>query len=280
VQPNIAPLDLWQPDGVERAYETLFRMTREAVRTGARLVVWPETAAPTYLRTDERRRAQVQGLADSLGVSILTGSPDYSDADRLSYNSAFLFRPGRRDLARYDKRHLVPFGEAMPYGDLFPSLRRVTFTASGFTSGDFGRGRAVTLFDGPDGRFAVLICFESVFPGLAREAASLGVDLLVNITNDAWFGGTSSPYQHAEIAVFRAIENRISIARCATTGISVFIDPCGRQTRRTGIFHPAVLTEELVSRGPETFYTRHGDRFAQACLGLTALGLLYARRNG
>ncbi len=281
VQPNRSPMDRWQPDGVEKTYETLFRMTREAADRGARLVVWPETAVPTAIRTHRERRRLVQGLADSLKVSILTGAPDYVEGTGMYYNAAFLFRPGREDLPRYDKMHLVPFGEAMPYGDVFPALRKVSFTASGFTSGDFGRGRERTLFEGPEGRFATLICFESVFPHLVRGMVRLGPDFLVNITNDAWFGATSSPYQHAEIGVLRAVENRVAIARCATTGVSTFIDPFGRQSQTTGIFHPAVLVEALPRREGETFYTRYGDLFAQGCVGLSIIGLavsLYVRR--
>ncbi|OGG46453.1 MAG: apolipoprotein N-acyltransferase [Candidatus Handelsmanbacteria bacterium RIFCSPLOWO2_12_FULL_64_10] len=274
VQPNLSPMDRWQPDGVERTYETLFRMTREAAARGARLIVWPETAVPTTIRTQRERRRLVQGLADSLNVSILTGAPDYVEATGMYYNAAFLFRPGREDLPRYDKMHLVPFGEAMPYGDVFPVLRKVSFTASGFTSGDFGRGRERTLFEGPEGRFAALICFESVFPHLVRGMVKRRPDFLVNITNDAWFGATSSPYQHAEIGVLRAVENRVAIARCATTGVSTFIDPFGRQSQTTGIFRPAVLVDALPRREGETFYTRYGDLFAQGCVAFTLVGMI------
>jgi apolipoprotein N-acyltransferase len=127
-----------------------------------------------------------------------------------------------------------------------------------------------------------LICFESVFPHLVREMVKLRPDFLVNITNDAWFGATSSPYQHAEIAALRAVENRVAIARCATTGVSTFIDPFGRQSQTTGIFHPAALVEALPRREGETFYTRYGDLFAQGCVGLSIIGLavsLYVRRS-
>ncbi|MSS71322.1 MAG: apolipoprotein N-acyltransferase [Candidatus Latescibacteria bacterium] len=280
VQPNRSPTDLWASDGTRKAYETLFRMTREAAGRGARLVIWPETAVPTPIRTQSAHRRLVQGLADSLNVSILTGAPDYDEETRTYYNAAFLFRPGRTDLPRYDKMHLVPFGEAMPYGDLFPLLRKITFTASGFTSGDFGRGKEMTVFEGPDGRFATLICFESVFPNLVRRMVRLNPDFLVNITNDAWFGETSSPYQHAEIAVLRAVENRIAVVRCATTGISTFIDPFGRQAQTTGIFHPAVLVAPVPRREGETFYTRYGDLFAQVCVGLSLMGLIGRRGLG
>jgi apolipoprotein N-acyltransferase len=156
--------------------------------------------------------------------------------------------------------------------------------------GTFSRGDEYTIFTfeprdayiEPSGayqghyRFGVPICYESVFPARVRRFVEKGVDFMVVITNDAWFGKTTAPFQHARIAVFRAIENRVSIARCANTGISCLIDATGRVTESTGIFHQAVLSGRVGLRNRDTFYTQYGDRFAQVISAITFIGLLCA----
>ena len=177
--------------------------------------------------------------------------------------------------------HLVPFGERTPFKDSFPLLRNIDWTALTGDLGpaEFARGQRRTLFEHDSGFFAALICFESVFPDFVRLSVLAGADFLVNITNDSWFGATAGPYQHAQLAVMRAVENRRAIARCATSGISLFIDPFGRTTQETDIYTAAYRVGRIQVGGERTFYTRHGDLFAQASLLASGLALVVAIRR-
>ncbi|MFH0778685.1 MAG: apolipoprotein N-acyltransferase, partial [Candidatus Eisenbacteria bacterium] len=152
-----------------------------------------------------------------------------------------------------DKIHLVPFGERIPYDDVFPILRSVDFGEA-----DFERGKEFTVFDVGGKKFGVLVCFESIFPELVRSFTREGADFMVNITNDEWFGRSAAPYQHAYMAVFRAVENRVSVARCANTGVSMLIDPWGRVTLEGGLFTREALVGTIGIVPGGTFFTRHG----------------------
>jgi len=136
---------------------------------------------------------------------------------------------------------------------------------------DFSPGKELVIFNNPKGRFAVLICFESIFPDLVRRFVIKGADFLVNITNDAWWGKTSGPFQHSQIAVFRAIENRISIARCANSGVSMFIDPYGRTYQKTKIFIRETVIGQIPPKKQTTFYTRYGDWLGKGCFFVSIL---------
>jgi len=274
VQPNIPPELKWRdPNGVRISFEALEQMTVEASRQTPDLVVWPETATPCYLRLRARYRSIVQGLADSLSVPILTGAPDYDVRTQEAYNAAFLFSPGEKRLQQYNKINLVPISERVPFRDRLPFLGGIKWEV--LETGDWGqaffsRGTDRTVFRHPKGVFSVLICFESIFPGHVRKFARQGAQVLVNITNDAWFGRSSAPHQHARVAVFRAVENRIAIARSANTGVSMFVDPYGRTFGTTEIFHPALRIRSLPLRSEETFYTRNGNLFSLGCTIISA----------
>ncbi|MFH1568596.1 MAG: apolipoprotein N-acyltransferase [Gemmatimonadota bacterium] len=273
VQNNLG-LEKWQPGGYERSFASLEELSRSAVARGAEMVVWPETAVPCQLARRASCGDRVRALAAALEVPVLTGAPDTDPRTGDPYNAAFLVRPGSPELPGYAKMHLVPFGERTPFRDRIPFLRRINWAALTGDLGpaEFAPGTWRTLFDSGRGRFAVLICFESVFPDLVRRSVAPGADFLVNITNDSWFGDTAGPYQHAQLAVLRAVENRVAIARCATSGVSLFIDPLGRTTQATGLYQVAAPVGEVELRQRETLYTRHGDLFAQIVLAL-ALGL-------
>ena len=272
VQNNLG-LEKWRPGGLQASFASLDSLSRRAERPG--LIVWPETALPCNLdrRPDCRRR--MQDLADTLQTPILTGAPGTDAGTGEPLNAAFLFSPGREEVPAYAKMHLVPFGERTPLRDSLPQLRRIDWTAltGDLAPAEFARGRRRTLFTaGPDSaRFAVLICFESVFPDFVRRSVREGADFLVNITNDSWFGPTAGPYQHADLAVLRAVENRVAIARCATSGVSLFIDRYGRTRERTELGSVDVRTGEVGLGGPPTLYTRFGDWFAAANLMVAVL---------
>ena len=277
VQPDMAPVAK-EYRGFDYNFSVLEPLTVEAALKGAELVVWPETAVG-YLEGEYYRlqREQVQALVDSLNVYLYTGAyRSERGPPARTYNSSFLFAPGESIVGHYDKTRLVPFGERTPFPELLPFLRKIRFSGGGFVAGNWDAGKDLTVFGGPGARFSSLICFDSVFPGLVRKFVLSGAEFLVVITNDGWFGHTSGPYQHAESAVFRAIENRRSVVRCANTGVSALIDPFGRKVQSTGIFHQAVLTGEMPAQGQTTLYTRYGDWFAQVCTGVSILLLVLA----
>ncbi|HID96187.1 MAG TPA: apolipoprotein N-acyltransferase [Candidatus Latescibacteria bacterium] len=268
IQPNI-PVDVkWGPEGIVISFNLLKQMTLKASSYKPDLIVWPETAAPFYLLRQSVYYRALRALSDSIRIPILAGAQDWRDGN--AYNSAFLFRPGFNLIQNYDKIHLVPGSERMPFVDVIPFLQKITFRGGYFTP-----GKRFTVFQHPKGDFSVLICFESIFPDLVREFVLRGADFLINITNDGWFGRTSGPYQHAQIAIFRAVENRIPIARAANTGVSMFIDPYGRVSNRTGIFQRAIVLGSLPLGHERTFFTRHGNLFAKTCVGIT-IGLFLA----
>jgi apolipoprotein N-acyltransferase len=284
VQNNMG-IEKWRAGGLDRSLTSLMALSRQTVSSAGTpdLLLWPETAVPCNLgrRPDCRRR--MRDLVEELDIPILTGAPDTDAQTQEPYNSSFLFTPRQPEVPSYAKMHLVPFGERTPWRDSIPLLRNIDWSVLTGDLGpaEFARGTRRTLFPVATGqdtaRFAVLICFESVFPDLVRRSVDAGADFLVIITNDSWFGATAGPFQHADIAALRAVENRTAIARCATNGISLFIDRFGRQRLRTELGTADVRQDEVALRQGSTFYTRHGDLFAGACLILSLLLLLVTR---
>jgi len=279
VQNNIGR-EKWERGGLERSLRSLEELSRAAAEHHADLVVWPETAVPCHLAWRAECRSRVERLVEELDVPLLTGAPDADPDTRAPYNAAFFFVPGRPEYQTYAKMHLVPFGERTPFRDRIPLLRDIDWAALTGDLGpaEFAPGDERALFSLSGSRFATLICFETVFPDFVRRSVREGADFLVNITNDSWFGATAGPYQHAQLAVLRAVENRISIARCATSGISLFIDPWGRTSEATELFTPAVRVAAVPLRQGETLYTRHGDVVAQLSLA-AAIALMVASRR-
>ena len=154
----------------------------------------------------------------------------------------------------------MPYGEYVPLKNFFPFINKLV---TGI--GDFSPGWNETNLTLPSCRFATLICYEIIFPELTRRFVKKGAEFIVNITNDAWFGDTSAPYQNISMAVLRAVENRRYIARAANTGISAFIDPSGHIYAETGLFTREVLTEDITCMHVQTFYSRYGNVFAICC---------------
>ena len=278
VQPNIDQDQKWSPVYRDTTFQILEALSRDTLLDRPDLIVWPETAVPAFIRHHGVYRRRVSRMAESFGVPLLVGSQDFDrigERDYLTYNSAFLFHEdGLMDDRRYSKIRLVPFGEKLPYEDLFPALRRIEYQGGHFSAGD-----EFTLFDVDQGNFGVLICFESIFPDLSREFCRRGANFLLNITNDAWFLRTSAPYQHASALAMRAIENRVWIGRSGNTGITMIVDPLGRIVARTPIFTQAVLSGGIRARTPDSFYLRHGDFVAYGSWGLVGLAAIAHRRT-
>lgn len=267
VQGNIEQGVKWDPAWQEKTLAAYRGLTLEAARERPKLVVWPETAVPFFLREDSRR-AEVEALAREAGVYLLVGAPDRQGGQ--PRNSAFLVGPDGRMLGQYDKRHLVPFGEYVP-------LRRLLFfvnVLAGGAIGEFAPGREATVFSTPLGRFGVVICYEAIFPDEVREFFRGGADFLVNMTNDAWFGRSAAPAQHLAMAAFRAVENRAYLIRAANTGISAIVAPDGQIARASGLFATEVISAAIAPRAGASFYTRYGDVLAWATVAVALASAL------
>jgi len=277
-QGNI-PQDIkWNPAFQEETVAIYERLSRSGQGAGSDLVVWPESSLPFFFEREPVYSARVSSLARELNSAMIVGSPALEKGimkDRL-LNSAFLVGADGTTLGRADKVHLVPFGEYVPLASFLPFVHKMV---EGI--GDFSAGANLTPLAAPFGRLGVLVCFEGIFPEISREYVRQGATLLVNITNDAWFGRSSAPYQHLSMTVFRAVENRVPLVRSANTGITAIIDSRGHIVRMTGLFHEALLTGEVRAGNYRSFYTRYGDVFAWLCL-LTAAGtwgLLFLKRR-
>ena len=285
VQARILQDEKWDDLLAERNVAEHITLTRKAVDAGAAFVVWPESAVPyVYDDTPEIAR-RLRELARSEGVALLFGNDDRDDAsgggDRF-FVGAKLLSPEGRLTYRYHKIHLVPFGEYVPLQPLFTLGGRYAAKLVQQVS-DFSAGSEWSLAERRGThRVGAFICYEDIFPELVRGFSRGGAELLVNITNDAWYGRTSAPYQHLDMAVFRAVENGKYLVRAANTGVTAVIDPRGRVLERTALFDRTVLVRDVPFVAGETFYVRHGDVFAWGCLAaaaaLTAGTFVGARR--
>ena len=279
VQPNIDQAQKWDAAFRRETLDRFARLTAQ-VAEGSDLVVWPEAATPFLFEREPSYRLEVMALARAYNVPLLFGSPvlrHFPNGRPYLLNSAYLLSPDGVILGRYDKRHLVPFGEYIP---LRPVLSFLEKLVEGI--GDFEAGTVPTVLDlpigsGADGTtviFGVVICYEVIFPDLVREFVANGAQFMVTITNDAWFGKSAAAFQHFGMVVLRAVENRVAFARSANTGISGFIDPQGRILHATPIFTEAVVTGRIPVGRVRTFYSQQGDVFAYGCVIITALFLL------
>lgn len=299
VQPNVDPYEKWDPEFQEEAFRMLLAASRRIAPERPDLIVWPETATPFFLRAKSEALEKIQAFLDSTHTYLLTGTPDYrflGDAgDYQTYNAAFFFRPDSVGFEYYYKMALVPAAESMPFKKTFPFLRKLNvgggdfFPGKEFTVFRFKIPRRIGRFDGREYRIgrveadrrvrvglSAVICYESVFPDIVRGFVKNGANLLTIITNDGWFGRTSGPYQHARYAVFRAIENRVSIVRCANTGISSFIDPTGRILQHAPLNTRGELVGYLPLNTEHTYFTARGDWFGKLIL-LVSLLLIFIK---
>lgn len=265
LQANIAQEVKWAKKAREYTFLTYEKLGKQAVDQGAQLLVWPETSVPVLFGTAHPATARPGRISRRLRVPMLVGAPSTRTADGVErfFNSAFLLKSSSIEY-RYDKIHLVPFGEYMPFSGWLP-------LGPGIASreGDYSPGEKMTVMTVPGcPPFSVLICYEVVFPSIARMALNSGARMLMNMTNDAWFGSTAAPYQHLNMARLRSIENRAWLIRCANTGVSAAFDPAGRLVESVPLNEEGFFVVNVPSQAHAgSVYSRFGDFFALGCLG-------------
>lgn len=281
VQGNIPQESKWEAEHADEIIRTYSDLTRDVSGDRPDMVIWPETAYP-YLITALNDADEIETLASETGVPILAGAvskdgPDY-------FNSAIFFTGDGKEPGKYNKTHLVPFGEYIPAEECLFSIRKYINKPIGNFAAGSGRPlfslRSSIALIRPDGtvtratnfyKFGVMICFEDIFPYIARDLTLKGANLLVNITNDAWFGDTAAPEQHVQASVFRAVENRVSVVRAANTGVSCFVDFTGRVLFRIcrggkDTFIRAAEIGSVRVSNTGSFYTENGDLFVFFCI--------------
>ncbi len=274
VQSNVGPHEKWDPERRNWVFDHLDSLYLVAAETDPQLIVWPESATPTYLSKNQRRLRRVKKRVIESGIPLLTGSIDWGReaGEKVYYNGAIII-DGSDSVTTYHKMQLVPLAESR----LFPKW--VPF-AQELSLGNFTPGDRYTLFHIEDIPFATIICFESGFPRLVNKFVSAGARFLVVVVNDGWYGNTAEPYQHAALARIRAVEHRMAVVRCANTGISAFYDASGQMTSRLGVGKEGIITAGISPQSVLTFYGRHGDLFTHSSLViLVLLGLWFWHRE-
>ncbi len=278
VQGNIDQSIKWDESFQKETMKIYERLSYKVADKKPDLIIWPETATPFFFQDAKEFQPIVLDIPNKTGAYLLFGTPSYKiERGKIHhYNSALLLSPAGEVLGKYDKIHLVPYGEYVPLGDY------ISLGSLGEGIGNFKPGKEIFNFTLPKGKFGVLICFEIIFPDLCRRFVKAGANFLVTITNDAWFGKTSAPRQHLTIATFRAVENRVFIARAANTGISALIDPVGRIFKEGKIFTEEAMNGTIGLSKERTFYTLYGDVFAWLCSGISVilLGLAVRQKRG
>lgn len=259
IQGNIEQDKKWEPSYQNAVIEIYKDLSLKATSSSPSIIVWPETAVPFFFKADREYTKELIDFQTQLNTTLLFGSVLIKEKKNDRYllsNSAVLLDETGKVTYTYDKIHLVPFGEYVP-------LQKILFFINKLVVGigDYSRGDRYCRAETPFGDFATLICYEIIFPGLVRKFYSNGGDFMVTITNDAWFGRTTGPYQHFSMAVFRAVENRKPVIRAANAGISGFIDSNGRIISKTRLFERVILTGDIRTDVKRSFYSKYGDLF-------------------
>ena len=276
VQPSIAQGAKWSKERFDSIVTKTFGMAMDSSKPGTNLILLAETAIPDHIRRQPFVLKQLHQMADTRNAGILTGALDFS---RIStdvnnprrfeiYNASFLFTPGDWNFPkRYIKKHLVPFSERIPFDDIFPILNYVDLG-----EGDFVPGKETPVY-GPY-NWTPYICYDAIFGDLIREAIKAGSRLMVNITNDGWFGRSTAPYQHLNIVRLQAVTYGYPVARLANSGVSAFIDQYGHYDQNTKIFETRVIQRKMPLKTRSTFYTAIGEFVENALLWFLAIYLV------
>jgi len=271
IQPSIEQTIKWDPARHAQIMDIYERLTREAAATRPAIVLWPETATTIFLRGDPDLLERLRRLSAEVETPILVGSIDRREGPRGQFLNSAFFLTGQGIRGKYDKIHLVPFGEYVPLASLLGFVKGWAEFIS-----EFGEGDTQTVFPLPGAPFGTVICYEIIFPELFRGFVTRGASFMANITNDAWFGETSGPWQHLGMLPLRAVEHRVAIARAANTGVSAFVEPTGRIGPTLPLLERGVLHRRIPLRDRATLYTRLGDWLVYANAGLGAAGVALA----
>jgi apolipoprotein N-acyltransferase len=239
VQGNVDQSLKWDPDYQKATVDTYLDLSAKQVAEAATdLLVWPETAMPFYFQDGDVLAASVARFVRERGVPLVTGSPAYARVGEgySLYNRVYLVTPDGESRSHYDKAHLVPFGEYIPFGKYLPFLSKLAHGV-----GDFVAGQDAAPLRHGNLALGLLICYEAIFPELAQASVEAGANILINVSNDAWFGRSSAPLQHLDLAALRAVEQGRFLIRATNTGISAVIDPRGRVLAQSGLFAAETL---------------------------------------
>ncbi|MEE9912561.1 MAG: apolipoprotein N-acyltransferase [Deltaproteobacteria bacterium] len=280
IQGNIDQSIKWNKNFQKETIRIYEELSLRPPSAEGRLIVWPETAVPFNFQEQNDLYDQITELSIKSRSWLIFGSMSYEKTGHENtdyFNSAYLLSPQGNVQGKYDKVHLVPYGEYVPMRKLFPF---VSSLAAGIS--DFAEGKGFYPLTMGDRKIGVLICYEAILPEAARMYKNKAAELLVNITNDAWFGTTSAPYQHLSMAVFRAIETRLYLVRAANTGISTIVDPTGKILVQTEIFKKDRIDGNIKFIALPTFYARYGDLLVGAsmiCLIVFFLWSLKGRKK-
>lgn len=272
VQGNIPQREKWD-DAFEQAIWKRYKVVvHDAVEQKPDAIILPETALPVYWE-EPGVPARIAEWVRANKTSMLAGIPTADLQTERVYNSAVWVGADGVEQARYSKIHLVPFGEFIPLRPVFGWLKEY------FPIADFAPGTQWTVFSLPPISFSVLICFEDLFPDLARQFVLRGAQSLFVITNDAWFERSAGSVQHLQASVFRAVENRVCVGRAGNTGWSGFIDPVGRRYGAVKLFKPGVSVQPVWASGARSLYTRYGDWFPWLCWAVVVVALFAVRKG-
>jgi apolipoprotein N-acyltransferase len=274
LQGNIPQEIKWKKTARDFTFRVYEILAQSSVEKGAELLVWPETSVPVLFGGSDPEWKRAFDISANLNVPMLVGAPFgmVRNGKTYYYNSAFLLK-APMVLSRYDKVHLVPFGEYMPLAWLLPLGPGLAAREADYSAGN--AVRVMSVNGSPP--FSVLICYEAIFPELTRAALRNGARLLVNITNDGWFGETAAPLQHLAMARLRAVEGRVWLIRCANTGISVAVDPTGRLVHRIPLGKRGSFVVSVPhSPTAGSFYSQYGDLFAWMCVVMSLFLSIWA----
>jgi len=280
VQGNIDQGVKWNREYFWSSMIRHIELSKDLLKEPQDLLIWPEAAVTTNFNVSWQEKDSLAQALSVFDTYFLFGGiyKQESAGKNQYYNSAFMLSPrGAELLGHYSKMHLVPFGEYVPMKKL---LFWVDAIAKGNT-GDTDPGKELMVFETPKFKIACVICYELIFPNQVRKFVKAGAQVMSTITNDAWFGPTSAPWQHHSNMVFRAVENRVYFIRAANTGISSICDPCGRVLTQSGIYEVAQLKGTVKPSDYLTLYTRFGDWFCwlSLCLTIPLLAFILFRKQ-
>ena len=265
IQRNINLDDKWNANLAKKNFDNLIAKTKTSINEGSKLIIWPESALPSQYGSNH---SNIKALFKENNVHLLLGDVT-RDNDKLYNSSVLLNKDGVKQI--YNKKQLVPMGEYVPFSKYIKILQNINLG-----QGNFSSGIDDVIFNIDNNTFSSLICFESTFPDINRIHAKKGADFFVYLVNDGWYTTIPEPRQHAKQSIYRAIENRRSVLRCANTGLSMVVSPLGEILNQTQLNKEDRITTFISRTNTITFYTKYGNVFAYLMLLITMILLFYS----